>query len=49
MRRICFCKVKQDPCPKCTKYDWSKTWKLAPNGAATKDKIVASRLQPVDD
>jgi hypothetical protein len=37
------------PVAKYTGFDWSKTAKLIPNGAANRDKVVASRLQPVKE
>lgn len=40
--------------PPVTKYpagsfDWSKTEKLAPTGAASRDKVLSGRLQPAKD
>lgn len=34
------------PVAKFTGFDWSNTAKLIPTGAADRDKVVASRLQP---
>jgi hypothetical protein len=37
------------PVQKFAGFDWSKTEKLRPTGAANRDKVIASRLQPAKD
>lgn len=37
------------PVQKFAGFDWSKTEKLRPTGAAHRDKVIASRLQPADE